>query len=136
MLTALELFDAFVASRPADVIKLFAPDGVLEIPYIGQIGMRTTYTGHDEVGAFYERLAQVIPTWRLRDVEIHMADDTKVFAEFFVDEPTSTPGRRFVQHFFALMVVEGGKIVRLREALDLVASARAFLPNGVADIPA
>jgi len=125
-----------MASHPASAIDFFADDGVLEMPYVAQIGMSPVYRGHDEIRGLFAKLAETIPTWRFRDVEIHMATDDKVFAEFHVDEPTVRPGRRFTQHFFALMVVRDGKITRLRETLDLVASARAFLPNGVHDIPA
>jgi ketosteroid isomerase-like protein len=43
--------------------------------------------------------------------------------------------RPFKQHFFGYIHAENGKIKLLREVLNIVATARAFFPNGLADIP-
>lgn len=136
MQTATEVFQGYMASDAVTAVDFFAADAVLEMPYAGQIGLPLVYRGPEEIRGLFAMLAHAIPTWRFKNPEIHIATDDKVFAEFFIDEPTITPGRHFSQHIFALMVVRHGKIVRLRETLDLIASARAFLPNGVRDIPA
>lgn len=136
MQTATEVFQGYMASHAADAVNFFAADAVLEMPYAGQIGLPLVYRGPDEIRGLFTMLVHAVPTWRFKNPEIHIATADKVFAEFFIDEPTITPGRHFRQHIFALMVVRQGKVVRLRETLDLVASARAFLPNGVRDIPA
>jgi uncharacterized protein len=45
-------------------------------------------------------------------------------------------GRLCVQEYASRMVVdERGKIKLMRESVDIIASARVMLPNGLADIP-
>jgi ketosteroid isomerase-like protein len=42
----------------------------------------------------------------------------------------------YAQDYVSHLVVENGKIKLLREYLNIISSARALLPNGLADVPA
>jgi ketosteroid isomerase-like protein len=58
----------------------------------------------------------------------------QVYAEYAV-AATTAEGRPFEQLYAGRLVAVGDRIVLLREHLDLVKTARALLPNGIADIP-
>ena len=51
-----------------------------------------------------------------------------------IDAAMTPTGRPFEQHLFGFMRATNGDIKVLREALDIVATARAVLPNGLADL--
>jgi hypothetical protein len=70
--------------------------GVVELPYLLDLGMHWQYKGRIEIASLYALLLQ--------------------------------------QHFFAYIHVENGEIKLFREALNIVATARAFFPNGLAEI--
>jgi ketosteroid isomerase-like protein len=42
----------------------------------------------------------------------------------------------YAQDYASHLVVGNGKIKLLREYLNIISSARALLPNGLADVPA
>ena len=137
MKNANQLFIEFLSlvNRPEDVAKLFAEDGALGIPYLADLGMPPRYVGRGEIAGLYKQLLVLVPTWKFRDVTTHIETEDKLFAEYWVDEPTAGTNRRFRQHFFGYLKAENGKIKLLREALNQVTTARSFFPNGLADIP-
>jgi ketosteroid isomerase-like protein len=64
-----------------------------------------------------------------------MVDPYQVFVEYDSEAMIKATGRLYVQKYTSRMVVEQGKIRLMREFLDVNASARVMLPNGLADIP-
>jgi hypothetical protein len=87
--------------------------GVVELPYLLDLGMHWQYKGRTEVASLYALLLQLAPEWAFRDTAV------------LIDTP---------EPFFAYIHVENGEIKLLREALNIVATARAFFPNGLAEI--
>ncbi|WP_322003792.1 nuclear transport factor 2 family protein [Paraburkholderia tropica] len=136
MKNATQLFEEFLplARTPEQAAELFAEDGVVELPYLADLGMPWQYKGREAIAGLYTQLLSLVPDWEFRDAVIHMADDDKLFAEYKVDADAVATQRPFKQHFFGYMHVENGQIKVLREALNIVATARAFFPNGLADL--
>ena len=64
-----------------------------------------------------------------------MVDPYQVFVEYDSEAVIKATGRLYIQKYASRMVVEHGKIKLMREFLDIIASARAMLPNGLSDIP-
>jgi uncharacterized protein (DUF302 family) len=136
MKTASELFKEFLPSvrTPPKAAALFAADGVLELPYLADLGMPWQYRGREEIAGLYARLLGLVPDWEFREAVVLIDTPDKLFAEYKVDAFAVATGRPFKQHFFGYMLVDAGEIKRLREALNIVATARAFLPGGLADL--
>jgi|SRR5471032_2077180 len=138
MKTAKQLLVEFLPlfDQPEKAAQLFAEDGAIELPYLSDLGMPARYSGRAEIVALFTLLRELVPNWTFRDLVIQIETDDKVFAEYKVDELTANTARPFKQHFFGYLHAENGKIKLLRESLNIVATARAFFPNGLADIPA
>ena len=81
------------------------------------------------------RMLELVPEWAFRDTQIVIDTPDRVFAEYKVDAWAIATQRPFRQHFFGYLRAENGRIKLLREALNMVVTARAFFPNGLADIP-
>jgi len=137
MKTAAQLLNEFLslARNPKEAAALFAEDGVVELPYLTDLGMQWQYTGRTEIASLYALLLQLVPEWEFRDAVVLIDPPERAFTEYKVDALAVTTQRPFKQHFFGYIHVENGKIKLLREALNIVATARAFFPNGLADIP-
>ncbi|AYB34877.1 nuclear transport factor 2 family protein [Chryseolinea soli] len=130
----LEYLDAF--STPAKAAALFAPDGVLETPYLQTINMQPRLEGPREIEKFLASLMEMVPDWKFSNIRLLMADNDQVVAEYEVHAMATHTNRPFDQLFFGRLVKdEHGKIKLLREAQNLVCTARALLKNGVDDIP-
>ncbi|WP_367619705.1 NAD(P)-dependent oxidoreductase [Caballeronia sp. SEWSISQ10-4 2] len=136
MKTAAQLLNEFLtlAHNPKEAAALFAEDGVVELPYLADLGMQSQYKGLAEIESLYALLLQLVPEWEFRDAVVLIDTPERAFAEYKVDALAVTTQRPFKQHFFGYIHVENGKIKLLREALNIVATARAFFPNGLADI--
>jgi uncharacterized protein len=57
-----------------------------------------------------------------------------VFPEYHIHHKSGISGKEVRQQFFGHLEAKGGKIARLREAIDLVVAAEAIYPNGLADV--
>jgi ketosteroid isomerase-like protein len=134
MKTADELFNTFLplARTPDKAAALFAEDGVVELPYLADIGMSWQYRGRGEIAGLYTRLLELVPAWAFSDVEVLIKTPDRLFAEYHVDAWAVQTQRPFRQHFFGYLLAENGQIKVLREALNVVTTARAFFPQGLA----
>jgi hypothetical protein len=130
----LDFLDAFPSSGNA--ASLFAKDGVFESPYLQTVNIQPRVEGPREIEKFLATLIEMVPDWQFSNIKILMEDEYQVFAEYEVHSLATHTNRPFDQLFFGRLVKdEHDKIKLLREAQNLVATARAFLKNGVDDIP-
>jgi uncharacterized protein len=130
----LEFLDAF--SEPARAAALFAQEGVFESPYLQTVNIQSRLEGPREIEKFLTTLIGMVPDWKFLNVQILMEDREQVFAEYEVHAVASHTNRPFDQLFFGrLEKDENDKIKLLREAQNLVNTARALLKNGLDDIP-
>jgi predicted SnoaL-like aldol condensation-catalyzing enzyme len=90
--------------------------------------------GREEIAGLLTRLLELVPDWMFRDREIVIDTPDRVMAEYKVDALTAGTRRPFRQHFFGYAIAANGQITLLREALNIVETARAFFPNGLADL--
>ena len=67
-------------------------------------------------------------------MKVHIATPEQVFAEYHINHRSGISGKQVKQQFFGHLEAEGGKIKRLREAIDVVIAAEAIYPNGLADV--
>lgn len=142
MLTARELIAEFFdclknldtsVDRCAD---LFADDGVFELPYFPSIGIPPRFEGKDAIRGAFELIRSHFSSFTLSNIEIHeLKNDDGLFAEYHSDGFIDGTPRVYAQDYASRLVVENGKIKLLREYLNIIATARMLLPNGLADVP-
>ena len=123
---------------PHKAASLFADDGVFEMPYLVSLGMEPRHQGPEGVQRLISTVLELYPDWRFdaKDVTVLIDTPTQAFAEY-VAHPTAAATGRQVHHLLMGMIeVEDGKIKRLREALNTLASAQALLLHGAADVTA
>lgn len=135
-MNARELLIAYLSAipRPEEAAALFTPDGTVELPYLESLGLPWRVQGPDAIRQFLTSLLAAVPDYAMQDPSVLMETPDQVFAEYSVDTVTAD-GRPFVQHYAGRLVAEQGKIILLRESLDVVRAARAMLPGGVKSIP-
>ena len=130
----LEFLDAFPV--PTKAAALFAENGTLEIPYLESINIQPRSEGPGEIEKFLATLIAMVPDWKFSNIKILMEDNDQVFAEYEVHAVATHTNRPFDQLFFGRLVKdEHDRIKLLREAQNLVITARALLKNGTDDIP-
>ena len=130
----LEFLDAFPI--PAKAAALFAENGTLEIPYLESVNIQPRSEGPRDIEKFLVTLIAMVPRWKFSNIKILMEDRNQVFAEYEVHAVATHTNRKYDQLFFGRLVTdEQGKIKLLREAQNLVNTAKALLKNGIDDIP-
>ena len=135
MKTAKELMLDYIAANPSAAGLLFAETGSLELPYIASIGIPAVITGPQAITELLTLLHTTIyPGFQFEDVQIHIDTPDQVFAEYHINHRSGVSGKQIHQQFFGHLQAEGGKIKRLREAIDVIVAAEAFFPNGLADV--
>jgi hypothetical protein len=130
----LEFLDAFTV--PSKAAALFAQDGAFEIPYLQTVNIQPRSEGPREIEKFLTALIEMVPDWKFSGIKILMEDTDQVFAEYEVHALATHTNRPFDQLFFGRLVKdEHDKIKLLREAQNIINTARALLKKGTDDIP-
>jgi hypothetical protein len=116
MKTAAQLLNEFLplARNPKKGALLFAEDGVVELPYLTELGMQWQYKGRSKIASLYALLLQLAPESECRDVVVLIDTSESAFAEYKVDAQAVATQQSFKQHFFGYIHVEDGKIKLLR----------------------
>jgi uncharacterized protein len=135
MKNAKELLQAYIDGSALQAAALFAPDGALELPYLADLGVEPRYEGPENIGAFLTFLHEkMYPNFKFVDVHIYIDTPDQAFGEYTIHQKSGISGKNVHQRFFGHCVAAGGKIVLLREALNLLAAADGMFPNGIADV--
>jgi uncharacterized protein len=116
--------------------SLFAENGALELPYLADLGVEPRYEGPKAIGAFLTFLHdKMYPGFKFVDVKIYIDTPDQAFGEYTIHQNSGISGKLVHQRFFGHCIVAAdGKIVLLREALNLLAAADGMFPNGIADV--
>jgi len=86
--------------------------------------------------ACFELIRSHFPSFTLSNVEIHdLKDGSGLFVEYHSESFIDGTDKVYAQDYVSHLVVENGKIKLLREYLNIISSARALLPKGLADVP-
>src|SRR5271154_3723125 len=126
METARELMLAYLAGTAEETGALFLPEGTLELPYLASIGLPPVLAGPAEITKFLGFLhGTLYPGFAFENVRIHLQTPDQVFAEYHINHKSGISGKNVRQQFFGHLEAEGGKIRRLREAIDVVLVAEA-----------
>ena len=134
-MTAKELMLGYLAGSAEGSGALFAEGGTLELPYLASIGLPPVLKGPTEITKFLGFLHNTLyPGFSFEEVEVHLSTSEQVFAEYHINHKSGISGKQVQQQFFGHLQAEGGKIKRLREAIDVVVAADAIYPNGLADV--
>jgi hypothetical protein len=132
MKTAKELLQAYIDGSALEAAALFADDGALELPYLADIGVEPRYEGPKNVGAFLTFLhRQMYPNFKFVDVKIYIDTPDQAFGEYSIHQKSAISGKDVRQRFFGHLTAANGKIVLLREALNLFAAADGIFPGGL-----
>ena len=135
MKTAKELLQAYINGNALGSDALFAEDGALELPYLADLGVQPRYEGPKNVGAFLSFLHEkMYPGFKFVDVRIYIDTPDQAFGEYTIHQKSGISGKDVHQRFFGHCVAANGKIVLLREALNVLAAADGMFPNGIADV--
>src|SRR3984957_13690032 len=135
MKTAKQLLQAYIDGSAQDSATLFADNGALELPYLADLGVEPRYEGPRNIGAFLGFLHdKMYPGFKYVDVEIYIDTPGQAFVEYTIHQKSGISGKDVHQRFFGHCVAANGKIVLLREALNVLAAADGMFPNGIADV--
>jgi uncharacterized protein len=135
MKTAKELLQAYINGNALESATLFAEDGALELPYLADLGVEPRYEGPKNIGAFLSFLHEkMYPGFKFVDVKIYIDTPDQAFGEYTIHQKSGISGKDVHQRFFGHCVAAKGKIVLLREALNVLAAADGMFPNGIADV--
>jgi uncharacterized protein len=135
MKTAKQLLQAYIDSSAQESAALFAENGALELPYLADLGVDPRYEGPKNIGSFLTFLHdKMYPGFKFIDVKIYIDTPDQAFGEYTIHQKSGISGRLVHQRFFGHCTVAGGKIVLLREALNVLAAADGMFPNGIADV--
>jgi uncharacterized protein len=135
MKTAKELLQAYIDGSAQQAAALFASNGALELPYLADLGVEPRYEGPENIGAFLTFLHEkMYPNFKFVDVKIYIDTPDQAFGEYTIHQNSGISGKNVHQRFFGHCTVAEGKIVLLREALNLLAAADGMFPNGIADV--
>ncbi len=134
MKTAKELLQAYIDGSALESAALFADKGALELPYLADIGVEPRYEGPVNIGHFLTFLHDTMyPGFKFIDVKIYIDTPDQAFGEYTIHQKSGISGKLVHQRFFGHCVAADGKIVLLREALNVLAAADAMFPGGIAD---
>ena len=131
-LDCLKTFDASVDR----CVDLFADDGVFEFPYLSTLGMPNRFAGKTAVREVLNLIGSHFSAFTVSNVTIHeLKDERGLFIQYHTDTVLKGTERKYAQDYVTYLLEEGGKIKLLREYLNVIATARVLLPNGLADVP-
>jgi hypothetical protein len=135
MKTAKQLLQAYIDGSAKEAASLFANNGALELPYLADLGVEPRYEGPTNIGAFLTFLHEkMYPSFKFVDVKIYIDTPDQAFGEYTIDQKSGISGKHVHQRFFGHCTAADGKIVLLREALNVLAAADGMFPNGIADV--
>jgi hypothetical protein len=135
MNTAKELLQAYINGSAEESAALFADNGALELPYLADLGVEPRYEGPENIGAFLSFLHEkMYPNFKFVDVMIYIDTPNQAFGEYTIHQKSGISGKDVHQRFFGHCIAADGKIVLLREALNVLAAADGMFPNGIADV--
>ena len=135
MKTATQLLQAYIEGSAQEAASLFAKNGALELPYLADLGVEPRYEGPTNIGAFLTFLHEkMYPNFKFVDVKIYIDTPDQAFGEYTIDQKSGISGKHVHQRFFGHCTAADGKIVLLREALNVLAAADGMFPNGIADV--
>jgi hypothetical protein len=135
MKTAKELLQAYIDGNAQESAALFAEKGALELPYLADLGVDPRYEGPQTIAAFLTFLHEkMYPGFRFVDVKIYIDTPEQAFGEYTIHQKSGISGKDVHQRFFGHCTAADGKIVLLREALNVLAAADGMFPGGIADV--
>src|SRR5271163_4051923 len=135
MKTAKELLQAYINGNARESAALFAEKGALELPYLADLGVDPRYEGPEKIGAFLTFLHEkMYPGFKFVDVQNYIDTPDQAFGEYTIRQKSGISGKDVYQRFFGHCVAANGKILLLREALNLLAAADGMFPGGIADV--
>lgn len=117
-------------------LDLFADDGVFEFPYFSALGMPTRFQGKAELRQALGMINARFSAFTVSDVDIHeVKTGDALFVRYHTDTFIDGSERVYAQDYVSQLIAENGKIKILREYLNVIKTARALFPNGLADVP-
>lgn len=133
MVNAKELLMAYLQNinNADEAITLFADDAAIELPYLSSLGLPWRWSGRETLYKFLQNLPKTFPGFQFKNIQIHIDTPEQAFGEYEVECTVASTGRSYHQHYMGRLVAKDGKIVLLREALDLAQVAKSSFPDGV-----
>lgn len=132
--TILKNFLTSVGKESPEVsASYFATDGIMELPYVSNLGMPDKIVGRDSIAHLVGGLIKMAPNFRIKNFKILMEQQDKVLAEY-ESEAILANGRNYKQLYLTYAIIKDGKIVKQREVMNSVLFVQAFFPNGLADV--
>src|SRR6202161_1902767 len=134
MESAKELLQAYIDGSAKEAAGLFAEQGALELPYLADLGVDPRYEGPKMIGAFLTFLHEkMYPGFKFVDVKIYIDTPDQAFGEYTIHQKSGISGKPVHHGFSGHCTAPNGKIVLLREALNVLAAADGMFPGGAAE---
>lgn len=130
-----ELLQVYINDTAKEAAALFANQGTLELPYLADLGVDPRYEGPKDIEGFLTfQHEKMYLGFKSVDVNIYIDTPEQAFGEYIIHQKSGISGKYVHQRFFAHCVAADGKIVLLREALNLLAAADGMFPNAAIGI--
>src|ERR1700728_4597723 len=135
MKSAKQLLQAYIDGSAKEAASLFAENGALELPYLADLGVEPRYEGPKNIGAFLTFLHEkMYPNFKFIDVKIYIDTADQAFGEYTIHQKSGISGKDVHQRFFGHCIAADGKIVLLREALNVLAGADGTSPGAISAV--
>lgn len=112
--------DALLSGDIGAFVELFAPDGVIEAPFLGPVGTGIRLVGHDQIRAYAAQIAAA-PV-RFEDFEVvrlHQTLDPEVVVVELITRGVATAtGEPFAGISIQIVRIVDGKIAQFRDFAD------------------
>ncbi|HTL07099.1 MAG TPA: nuclear transport factor 2 family protein [Chitinophagaceae bacterium] len=129
--SAKDLFLSYLQNlgNPSKIIDLFHQDAAIEIPYLQSLGMPWQWKGRDTILAFLQGLPSVFSGFIIHNIHMHIDTPGQAFGEYEVQCTVVATGLPYHQRYMGRLVAENGKILLIREALDMAEVAKSMFPK-------
>lgn len=129
--TAKELLLVYLENiSNADIlIELFAQDASIELPYVASLGVPWKWTGRDELYEFFKSIPVNFSGFEVKNIQVYIETKDQVFAEYSSSCKMVANGQSYDQDYMGRLVAENGKIILLRESLDMTQFAVSLYPD-------
>src|SRR6266702_7058810 len=113
MKTAKDLLIEFIDASwrdPETILKLFALDGAIELPYLTDFGYRERYAGPEQITYFCNFLQNLYPGVQFEHLKVLIETPDQVFAEYEFTAVSTVTRQKIHQLAFSRLVAENGRI--------------------------
>ncbi|MFC3559089.1 nuclear transport factor 2 family protein [Pedobacter jamesrossensis] len=121
--------------NPEIALELFSPEAVIELPFLNSLGMPWQWKGKNAIDVFLKGIPNLFPEFKFANVNIYIDTPNQVFAEYDVIGSVTATKLPYYQTYAGRLVADNGKILLLRESLDMIRVIKSMFPEVASQLP-